>query len=234
MPLNQRLGGIVMPVAAGDVTNGQLWSVGDPIRDRLLALFSAAITAELTASWNVARVGTKLASVPVLADTLHQQPRRNILREGGYKLPLLALYRTGTAPWANVTLAMRKRTQDWRLDYVLGPLLLEDERRLAGVLPWVPAVVDAVIEARGHSAFEGGAIQFFEDTCPIGQIALTGSEEGLAEWAEGDSKIEFYAASMTLQTVETEWLGDCPDGSADYEGMDHTMNIGGSSPETLF
>jgi hypothetical protein len=236
MPLNQRTGAVVHPAVAADLVNGHLWSVADPARDRLLGLFGAALIAEMTATWDVARVGTALSDQPVVADTLHQQPRRNVVREGNYDYPLLALYRVDKGEWSNYTLRLRKLTQNWRLDYIIGPLLLEDERKLAGALPWVPKIIDAVIESRGHSSYESGALQFEPTTGGLASLELTGSEEGLAEWGEGDGKVEFYAASMTLRSVEIEDPEGGADSTdpADYEGMTHTMGLGGSEPEELF
>jgi hypothetical protein len=65
---------------------------------------------------------------------------------------------------------------------------------------------------------------------------LTGSEEGLATWAEEDGKIEFYAASLTLQTVELEALEDGADETTppDLEGLDFEFDLDSPSPETLF
>ena len=64
-------GDVDFPIDAGDVSNAQLFSVFDPGRDQLIAFFRQTLISELTAAWDVARVGTALSSVAVGAYTLY-------------------------------------------------------------------------------------------------------------------------------------------------------------------
>src|SRR5574343_960084 len=89
--LYQRFGAVVLPVGA--VQDGQLGSVLDPARDRLLAMFSAAISADLSTACATARAGTALATKGVVADTYPEPPRKSTLRQANVKLPALFLAR---------------------------------------------------------------------------------------------------------------------------------------------
>ena len=234
-------GGIQHPTEATDVENGQLYSVGDPARDTLIALFSAAINAELGAAWNSARTGTALSASAPVADTSYTAPRRSVLRESGYQFPLLAVYRTGEAPWSWFGLDVRQRRQRWGVDYILGPLKAEDERRLGGALNWVAAVVDQAIEQRGHPAYEDGDVQFYGADIPtvwrpgtLASVSLISSQEGVASFGQDGEGVEFLACSMVLESTEFDGV-DCEVAAA-FSGLNVSIDItgdGGTLPDAI-
>lgn len=221
----QSFGDVASPTKAGDVTDGHLFSVGDPARDRLIGLFTQAIKSELGEAWAVAASGTVLDGTDPVADTLYEQPRKSVLREGGYSFPLLAVYRAGEAEHGWKTLEIRQQVQTWGCDYILGPLKAEDYRRLGGALAWVAKVIDSTIESRGHPDYESGALQFFPGVGGLAELSVARSQEGLAEFGDQGEGLELYALSLELRSVEHDSHDE--DAFADFVGARHTVGVGG-------
>ena len=208
-----RLGDVDLPIVAP--TNGQLYSVLDPGRDALLGFYKDAINFELagvtsgapsaTSAWGIAAAGTKLAAVLPVADTLYRAPSKGILREAKITFPVLCLCRT-TAEHDEFTLALERITQDWRLDYILGPLDVAAARRLGGALHGAITVVNLVTRLRAHAAHLSGALMFGEGYGHFNTVQIVSSEEGVADWGEQGEGVEFLAASMVLRTTEIDQL----------------------------
>ena len=231
--LYQRLGATVLP--AGQVEDEQLGSVLDPARDRLLGLFSAAITAELATVWAVARAGTALATRAVVADTYPESPRKSTLRQANVKLPALFLAREdGPAEHEEFTLQLESTKCRWGLAYVLGPLKPQDHRRLGDVLNAVVKVVQLTIRREGHPAYDGGAVQFVREKAGLASVKMTSSTQGVVELGEQGEGLEFYGVNMTLETVEIEGWDD--DLYPPLEGVSASVGIvgpGGPLPDAL-
>lgn len=226
-------GAYASPIFGADVEDEQLYSVCDPVRDRLLGLFSAAINYELghatgrvksTSPWAVVRVGTALVDKLPVADTLAENPDRKLMMEAKFLFPLLALYR-GAEEDEEFTLDDDLIRCTWGLHYILGPLSPEDGRRLKGALVLAHRLVSNVIEWRGHPAYEGGADQFNEDTGGLNSIKVVGC--AYEPEAFGGDGPQFCAAHMTLETTELS-TGELEGAfSADFEGVSISGGIGG-------
>lgn len=206
MALTSRWGGVVFPAEAGDLdANGQLYSVADPARDRLIALLNAALTAELTAVWDVAKVGTALASSAVIGTTTFREPDPGLLRTNATVWPLLAVYRSDEPQeYEWFTNSYRMITSTWRVDYMLGPMKESDHRRLGGMLELVPRVVADVIWKRGHSSYESGTQQFGLGKGQLAGIDIARHRSGIATIGEEDSGLQLpmVAIELTVQEVE--------------------------------
>lgn len=228
--LFRELGDFHMPVAAGSVVDGQLFSVFDPGADILLALFKSAINSELTAAWNVARVGTALASKSPVQDTLYQPPDKALLREARFEFPLLSLAR-GDCESNEHTLDQERIACLWSLDYIMGPLSPEDFRRLGATLNAVRAVVLEVIRMRGHPSYLGGALQFFAGRGHFASIRFANSKQGAATWGpEGEGQV-VQLLSMQLETEEHEYQIDGAD--PDFAGVSMSLGMGGAAEGVL-
>jgi hypothetical protein len=213
-----------LPIAATDVSDGQLFSAWDPGADQLLSLFETAVNAELAASWTVARVGTALASASPIARTIYEQPRKALLREASLQFPLLALYRT-ESEFEERTLTQEVERCTWRLDYILGPLTVEDYRRLGAALTAVKKVVALCIRLRGHPEFESGALQFGDGKGRFGAIRIVSAEQGPAEFGPDGEGPEYHCLAMKLETTELE--APQADLDTDFEGVDFSLAVGG-------
>lgn len=219
----RRDGAVSFPATPGTVTT--TLEPLDPGRDILLGLFKQAIESELGTAWNTARSGTVLASVAVVADTWPGQPTREVMLTRKASFPLLCVYRTGTATIEELTMDIERTVQPWSVDYILGPLPVEDQRRLLDVLGAIARVVKLVIRRRGHPDFDGGALQFFEGTGQFASVALKSFEIGSAPFGGEDQPL-YHAISLTLETVETD--GSVEGVDTALEGASFTFGLTGN------
>jgi len=237
MPISmyERFGDVSFPMDGADVENTNLFSVADPGRDNLLALFASAINAELAKSTTVVEAGSVWAVVtpstildgkmPV-EDTVYDMPRRSILRETKLKFPLLAIYRT-SATHDEFSLAQERMTQLWGLDYIMGPLSVSDFRRLGATLNAVKNIVQLVIRRRGHPSYKNGALQFGPGTGRFSTIGVVESSEGPAQFGQEGEGMEFHALNMILRTTELGILEQGIDPT--FEGASVGIGIGSES-----
>ena len=231
--LYRYFGGVSYPVDGAEVENTNLFSVTDPGRDKLIALFKSAINYELAGSTTVVQASSAWAKVtpstvlslamPV-ADTTYDMPRRSVLRETKLTYPLLALYRT-TATHDEFTLAQERVTQNWGLDYILGPLSVADFRRLGGALNAARSIIQLCIRRRGHPSYESGALQFGPDKGNFSTIKAVESQEGPAAYGQENEGMEFCALHMVLQTTELD--GIVPGTVPEFDGLTATLGVGG-------
>ncbi len=217
-----RIGDLTLPIPVGTVT-GSLTAL-DPVRSRLLALFKAAISAELGPAWNAAAVTTPLATRQVVQSTLEFEPTAAILQQSKHELPILALHRFGDATYENETLEIDRVTQNWLLHYILGPLEVGHARLLADILTAVPRVIVPVVRHRAHPAFEGGKLQFFPDQGGLASLRVVSSQAGQATYAERSETL-YYAAVVQLQS--TERFIDVPDAFGPFDAVSYDFTIGG-------
>jgi hypothetical protein len=214
-----------LPLAASSVVNGVF---PDPARDKLLELFAAAINSELADAWTAATNGTPLATTSPIKSKLPLEPTPNVMLEQVNNFPVLALHRSGTAEYEELTLQIEQRKQQWLLHYFLSPLRADHMRQLSGVLAWVPAIIQEVIYLQGHPSYESGAIQFgFGGSGGLSTLRITGHEIGQARFADsGDEGPTYLACTVTLESTER---GDWIDGAfPDLDGMILRAGVGGA------
>jgi hypothetical protein len=234
--LYQNFGGLGLPVMAGDVGRSGLAGL-DPGRDLLLALFASAINSELGDAWTVAlgNVGGErdnLGPRPV-TDTLPDEPTEAVMQQRKCKFPLLALHRSGTGIYDQVTLELGRLTQPWTLHYILGALDVIDARQLKDVCVAVSKIVALVIRKRGHKSYQDGALQFFgasspDQPSPFTSLRLVSHEgPGQAAFGGDSSSTVYWAIEMRLESTELTSDVDGAD-SCDIEGMSLTVGLGGS------
>lgn len=228
--LFQHFGALTLPVVAADVSGTGGMVALDPGRDILLGLFRQAIISELGGAWNQVRADlsvTEMASASVVNQTVPFDLRPQLARSFQFKFPVLAVYRTGEAQYLEHTLVWEKRVQQWGVDYVLGPLPIEDVRRCGDILTAVPGVIVGAIRRRGHPDYDGGAVQFFEDAGRFMSVRALTSVGGEAQFAEGADSPTYYAMSMKLETQEI--LSDRDGFATDLEGASFTFGVGDGS-----
>jgi hypothetical protein len=94
------------PVEGDQVTDTQLYSVLDPLLDKMLQLFRAAINQELgqgidsvaaTSVWAAVRANTALATALPVADVLYTMPTPQVVLSSKYSFPH-ARARAGPVP----------------------------------------------------------------------------------------------------------------------------------------
>lgn len=222
--LFRHFGALTLPVEAADVSSAATLTALDPGRDILLGLFKQAIISELGAAWDQVKPGTALQTAAIVEQTLPFDPHPQLARQVQLRFPLLAVYRTGDGQFAEHTLVWDKLTQQWGVDYVLGPLAVEDLRKLGDALPAVAKVIALAIQKRGHPDYDGGAVQFFDDAGRFASVRAVSYKTGPALFAPGDDSPVYYAMSMTLET--TEMVADRDGFATDLEGASFSFGLG--------
>lgn len=227
--LADTFGGLKLPIATTAPGNEGL-AGQDPARKVLLNLFADAINYELGPIWTkvVATFGAghDLSGSSPVNYRLELPPTPNVLEQVKVTWPLLALHRDGQGEYSDFTLVVRKLVQQWQLHYILGPLGIEDLRRVGDACMMAGKVVDAVIRNRGHVAYENGAAQFGVGKGALSSVYLR-SHEGPGQAALiGDEKNVLYWA-ITLKLETTELLREDPGAYGALDGASFDFSIGG-------
>jgi hypothetical protein len=227
-----RFGLVEFPVEGDQVTDEQLYSVLDPLLDKMLRLFRAAINQELgqaidsvvaTSVWAAVRTGTKLATALPVADVLYTAPTPQVVLSSKYKFPLLCCYREG-GDAGEFSLALDKTADRWGVDYILGPLDPADHRRLTAAVRGVFMVLQQAIRAGAHPALDSGASQFPDGE--LWKLRLARWEAGPAKFGETDRGQEFFALHLALESEELI-VPDESAGAAPFLGTSINVGIGG-------
>jgi hypothetical protein len=229
MPLSESMletmGGLSLP-AVEDSDNSTLASL-DPGRDILLALFAAAINSELGAAWtavtNTLGVGHRLYGTSPVQDTLPDEPTEQVLTQRKTGFPLLALHRTGSGTFEDMTMEITRLTQPWKLHYVLGPLDIIDSRKLKDVCIAAGKVVALTLRERKHLAYEDGDLQFEDVFSSIRVVSQEGPTQ--AGFGGSEDSTMYWAIALNLETTE---ISDDVEGSTGLlDAADFIFGVGG-------
>lgn len=211
-----QLGGLVMPVAASSVSDSL--AVLDPARKELAGLCAAAINGELGAAWS--KVVATLPPAHFLRGTKPVQDVQELdpdaaaftQRKPGF--PILCCYRQGRANYTWKYNRQQTRIQRWNLDYILGPLAVDDVRRVGDVLTAASSVVaETLIHGfyPGHPSASppvpayGTGQPFAVSVAYVHMVEHTGPGWGKAE----NSEKPYYGLTMSIETWElTEFITD--------------------------
>lgn len=153
MAIHASIGGISFPIAsAGETTLADF----DAGRDIMLGLMAAAISYELADRWEDAIVGTPLADKR--CDPVETQypgePDPDLMRQAGFKFPLLCCYRTGDETFETVGLETALCKQSLIVEYIFAPWSAGTERKIGDIFRAVAAIAQCVARDKGHTAYE--------------------------------------------------------------------------------
>jgi hypothetical protein len=220
------------PVEGDQVTDAQLYSVLDPLLDKMLQLFRAAINQELgqgidsvaaTSVWAAVRANTALATTLPVADVLYTHPTPQVVLSSKYSFPLLAVYRDGGSG-DEFSLALDQDKCEWGVDYIMGPLDPADHRRLTAAIRGVFMVLKQAIRQGSHPAYDNGAKQFPDEE--LWKLGITRWQAGPAKFGEADKGQEFFALHLELGSEELV-VPDEDATAAPFEGTSVNVGIGG-------
>lgn len=212
--LHQRLGSLVLPPNVGTVEDAQTLTSLDPARRILTDLFKAAINAELGAAWRASPAGGMPPDGPIspeypVADTLELEPSKAHMleRQGGF--PLLAVYRNGTGEYQAEGIGELRLVQPWMVDWVLGPASIAQKFQLGDTAVAVAKVIALTIRKQGHPSYQGGALQFGDETSGITSIRVVRhTGPGVARFADEQDAASYWAITIELETHE--YAGESP------------------------
>jgi hypothetical protein len=225
--LYQTLGAMALPTKATDVDATALTLAPlDPARDAMLALFAAAIVAELGPAWDVVAAAVpSLAGVSVVADTWPGEPSPEIVLQRKCKFPCLFLSRSGVGTFQYITLARRQKTQKWGLHYIVSPVDVGELRKVGDILARVSAVLLSTIERGGHPSYQSGSKVLA--SVGLDSVELDNDQAGQARFAADPASPLYRSLSCELTTTEsTNWV---PGTAPDFNGASYSLGTGDSS-----
>ncbi len=216
----QGIGAVKFPLKASDFTT--TLAPLDPARTTLLELFKSAINSEFSEVWAQVATRSLVGKLPVQF-TLELEPTAALMTQVKPEFPLLSVHRTGTGTFDQISMFEERLTQQWAVDYVLGPLDIGDVRKLSDICVAVAKLIKIVVRQRGHRSYQGGAVQFFAETGGLASVEVKSFEgPGHAQFA-GDDKL-YYATTIMLET--TEITNDDLDAYVTGDGTDLSIGVG--------
>lgn len=183
----------------------------DPGQIAILELLEAAINAELGTAWcsivATLRDEAKLrqSRQPVeFASTMELTPQE--MTQVVTAWPLLAVYRQGEPEFDQLTLEYDKLTQQWSVDYVIGPLSAAHKVKIGRFCNSVAKLIWRTLDRGYHSAYKGGARQFLGQFTSIKATGVQGP--GVAQSLGEESGSGYYGMTVLVETVEREVYDD--------------------------
>lgn len=177
----------------------------DPGLASIIGLLSAAIEANIGAAWR-AEVG-RLHAESLFADSagpvgsvLTVIPNPQSLTQVKRTWPLLAVYREGKGARDLLTLSYPAVTQSWSVDWIIGPLGPDMQRKLGHFWVQVRNTILVAIEQGYHPSYQNGACQFFGQFVSI--IPTDHEGPAVAENLQGQHGEGYFGGSVTLESVE--------------------------------
>lgn len=219
----QQLGEMKLPTVSGDVDAAALTLAPlDPARDMMLAVFAAAINAELGPAWAVvAPAIPSLTALPV-ADTWPGEPSPEIVLQRKCAFPCLFLARSGVGTYSDFSVSQKKLTQRWGLHYIISPIDVGDLRKIGDILVRVGAVVMHTIERGGHPSYSSGSKVLA--TVGLRSLNLLTVQSGQARFAASADGPLYHSLSCELESEEVARYVDGT--AAPFLGVSFSLGTG--------
>lgn len=227
----QKLGNLSLPVSNADFSDDPSFSLLDPVRDRLLELFTTAINDEFGAAWTIVIAalpsGHGLGASPV-TDKYPAEPTAELMTERKASFPALFLHRVDEPQFESHTMFADKLIQDWHMHWVLGPLDLEARRRILDLGRSIGFLLKAIERDFGHKSYQDGANQFEPSVGNLMSFEMTGhTQPGAARFDGDEENRTFWATRYTLRTSEI--VEDLFDHEAEFQGIDGGVDVSGAN-----
>jgi hypothetical protein len=224
LSLAEAVGKPALPLAAS--TEGTLVSL-DPGRDILLDLLAAALNYELAPVWESATAATNLAGTTPVQDKVPFALTEQVMTSTARKFPVLSVTRAEDEDSAldEFTLWQWRLTQQWDVEYVLGPLTAGNERRLKDVLAFAAKVVLLTIRQGRHMNHESGAPVLGPSgsattaTAGFSSVRIVRYRAGTASFA--DNSPQYHGMRIRLETTELTAFAEAPN---DLDGASFLLN----------
>lgn len=225
----QLFGALELPTAAGDVT-ASLAEL-DTTRATLAALVKQALIDDLAPVWETA-VATLPASShlrrsptpAVVGQVLEVEPSERHLTQVKVDWPVLAVYRTGEAEVFELTLEIEAQRQRWAIEWILGPLGVDDYRRIGDALTFAAKVIQRALRRGWAAGLDDGALKFHDTN--VSWIKVQQVQTGQLETEAGAL---FYGVRVGLEVVER--LRDDTSGDDTLVGTDFTGQLEGGTAD---
>jgi hypothetical protein len=232
---NRTVGKLALPTT--DANESTLASL-DPAQDILLELFKAAINEDLGPAWDDASTGTTLEGRCPVETIEPFEPTLEFMQQVKVTFPALFVFPMGEPTGREFSLNLSEMTQQWGVDYILGPFKIEDVRKLGGALRVVQKIISEICRVGSHPAYgldanEVQANQVIvgegEGTCGFKSFRYVGSTPpGQASFGEGAPT--YWATRIVCESTE---LGDYTDSTigTTHSGLRFFAGTGTGVPE---
>lgn len=177
----------------------------DPGLASIVGLICAAVEADCGDAWR--KIVSELESNSLLADStgpigtvITLMPNPQTMTQVKSTWPILAVYREGEPEVGQYSIDYRNLTQRWSVDWIVGPLGPDTQRKIGYF--WIKvrdSILNAIIQGN-HPAYQDGAYQFrgqFSEIWPVSAAGPAVSDTLTTEKGAG-----YFGGSIILQTVE--------------------------------
>jgi hypothetical protein len=195
MTFNRTVGNIALPTTS---TGATTLAYLDPAIDILLALFKAGINGDLGPAWDDAKPGTQLDDRSPVESTVPHEPTAELLQSAKITFPALFVYRTGEGQVTEFTRQIDQVSQRWTIDYVMGPLVIEEIRKLGNARRVVADIIREVLKVGGHPTYA------MDDNNVQAKQVLTGEGSGTCGFKSVGRAQIFYSPPPSLESP-TYW-----------------------------
>lgn len=187
---------VTYPLATGGT--GATRMLSDAAREGMASVFAADIRTRLGDAWAWATTALPpahpLRGTRAVETVLQLAPTPDTLGAMRIKFPALAIYREGDATYARRGLKRLQRTQNWGVEYMLGPIGIDDARVIGDACLAAADIIFAAIENRGMTAGVGWPI-------PVASIYVSKSQG--PGWAAVDGQpAPYWGISLSVTTTE--------------------------------
>lgn len=219
----QLFGPVGLPTVDGDVTQG-LHEL-DVTRSTLAAVVKQSLIDDLSAAW-----ATTVATLPaashlrrsptpsVVGTTMEVEPTEKHLQQFKVEWPLLAVYRTGDSERVDLTLEVEADRQRWHIEWILGPLGLDDVRRIGDATKLVSKVIQRAIRRSWAAGLNDGALKLHD--LGVVEAKVLRAQTGQLETESGGL---LYGVRIELEV--TEQLRDDTTADDDLDAADFDVSL---------
>ncbi|HEY3494739.1 MAG TPA: hypothetical protein VGK73_08645 [Polyangiaceae bacterium] len=219
--LNRQSGRLAFPVTQGVGTFQDL----DQANEILLKLFRAAIRSDLGTPFETASMGTSLMGKFAVEHYATAQPTEDYIKTSKVDFPALFVYPLDEATPRGFTVARSMTTQQWAVEFILGPLGPDEVYRLRNMFRAVLKLVTEVVRVGGHPAYamdpanvQPQQVLYWDGDggCGFSTVTVTGAQMGAAAFSEGGPA--YHGVRVILETGEVSGVADETYGSVPHEG----------------
>lgn len=229
MTFNRTVGLTALPTTnTGAATLAYL----DPAQDILIALLKTAINNDLGPAWSSAALGTQLSGRNPVASTFPFSPDDKLLLEVKPQFPILCVDRARKQK-KSFTRQYDAYDSTWEIDYILGPLTVEEKRKIGAAIHVVENIVQQICKVGGHPAYamDGNSVQPAQvltgnqsGNCGFSRFEWESAEAGNASFGEGSPM--FWGTRIVCTSTEYGQITDATANSNAHVGLRHFYGTG--------
>lgn len=135
-----------------------------------------------------------------IATVIEYMPDPQNLTQVSNVWPILAVYREGEAQTEQQTIEYPVFTQQWGLDWIVGPLGPDAQRKIGHFWVQIRNAIWVAMKLGHHWAYQNGAYQFFGIFSELNPVSASGP--AISQHLTGQGGSGYFGGSIVLQTKE--------------------------------